>query len=426
MGIGIQSGSSRSAPEGRPVEAAVVKGTICEETVRVCLQAYGEQLRAIVLTGSLARDEATIAEFKGRWELWGDAEFFLVFNDSAPLPPATNLIAIAAEINSSLLERKARCHVSLDAVHSRYFREILPHIFAYELRAWGKTVWGDSTVLALIPEFPASAIPLEDAWRLLCNRVIEQLEISAEPGAGPEVAGDGIRYRTAKLYLDMATSYLLFKGAYAPTYHQRAEALGHLEKEVASEEKLPFSLPDFAERVADSTHFKLTGSIRKTSFLNPKNGKDEATLWKESLSFALGLWRWELAQLAGIEGNRPDRELMRAWMQRQPFSQRLRGWLYVARQQGWARSWADWPRWARLAWHASPRYWVYALTFELARRSVDADRNSAGARDGGWNFEALRDWLPATRGGEHACDPWHQLSSQTVWNYHEYLETTRA
>ncbi len=409
-----------------PIEAAAVKRAICEETARLCLDAYNGQLRAIVLTGSLARDEATVVKAKEYWELWGDAEFFLVFKDLAPLPPATNPIAIAAEINSSLLKRRARCRVSLEAVHSRYFREIRPHIFAYELRTWGKTVWGEATVLSLIPDFPASAIPLEDAWRLLCNRMIEQLEVVGGPTGAPEVARDGIRYRTAKLYLDMATSYLLFKGAYAPTYRQRAEALNQREKEAPGEEALPFSPRDFAERVADSTHFKLTGSIRENGFLDPGRGKDEASLWRESLSLARQLWRWELARLAGVRGNASDRELMRAWMRLQPVSQRARGWLYVARKRGWLRSWAEWPRWAHLAWRASPRYWIYDVAIELVSRLEGPGLGPGPLKHVDHDLVELRGWLPAIPGEDLRGDPSFRLASEIVWNYHEFLVSTQA
>jgi hypothetical protein len=426
MVVDTQSGGLRSASIEALAEASALKGAICEETVRVCLQAYGEQLRAIVLTGSLARDEATVVGNEGQWRLWGDAEFFLVFQDRATLPGAATLKGLGGEIESSLLQRKLLCRIGLSAVQARYFRRLQPHIFAYELRKWGTAVWGDSNVLALIPEFTTSEIPLEDAWRLLCNRVIELLEVGPDAATGARNGGQELRYRAAKLYLDMATSYLVFRGAYSPSYRERSEALSRLEKETLAPEMLPFSLRDFADRVAASTRLKITGSVPEGSSLALPQSNDALSLWKESLSVALGLWRWELARLAGVEGNRADSELVRAWMRRQPFSRRLRGWLYVARKRGWLRSCADWPRWALLAWRASPRYWIYAVTFELVRRYVEAGGDAGAWKDAGSNLEELRDWLPATQGGGPSGDAWHRLSAETAWNYHEYLEATRA
>jgi hypothetical protein len=424
MVVHTESGRSRSASGETPVEASVLKAVICEETVRVCLQAHGEQSRAIVLTGSLARDEATVVGIEGQWKLWGDAEFFLVFHDRATLPGAAALESLAGEIESSLLRRKVSCRIGLSAVQARYFRGLQPHIFAYELRKWGTTVWGDSNVLSLIPEFAASEIPLEDAWRLLCNRVIEQLEMAAETAAGTEDGGCHLQYRTAKLYLDMATSYLVFRGAYSPSYRQRSEVLSRLEKETLPAERPPFSLRDFADRVAASTQFKLTGSIPEGSFLTlPKSNLD---LWKESLSIARGLWRWELARLAGVEGDRSDRELVRAWMRRQPLSQRLRGWLYAVRDRGWVRSWADWPRWARLAWRASPRYWVYAVASELLGQLAGPPQSLSQGEESAVDFDGLRSWLPALPERGSAGPPSQRLAADVVWNYHEFLTKTRA
>ena len=426
MVVDTESGGSRSASTGISVEASALRGAICEETARSCLQAYGEQLRAIVLTGSLARHEATFVEGKGHWELWGDAEFLLVFHDRATLPGTADLKSLAGEIESSLLQRKLRCRIGFSAVQARYFRRLRPHVFAYELQKWGKVVWGDSNVFALIPEFAPSEIPREDAWRLLCNRVIELLEVGPGTAASAKDGGHDLRYRTAKLYLDMATSYLVFRGAYSPSYHERSEALSQLVKEIPTTEKLPFSLDGFADRVAASTRFKLTGSIPEGSFLALPESKDGPGLWKESLSVALGLWRWEVTRLAGVRGNLSDQGLMRAWMRLQPVSERARGWLYVARKLGWGHSWTNWPRWARLAWRASPRYWVYAVVFELVRLSVDAGGDFDASKDGGSKLQKLGDWLPAAHGGKHRCDDWHRLTSETAWNYHEFLEATRA
>ena len=56
-----------------------VKIAICEQTQDYCLQKYGRRLRAIVLTGSLAREEATVVREAQRCHLLGDADFLLLF-----------------------------------------------------------------------------------------------------------------------------------------------------------------------------------------------------------------------------------------------------------------------------------------------------------------------------------------------------------
>ena len=423
MVVDTQSGGSRSGETGTAVETSALKGVICEETVRACRHAYGAHLRAIVLTGSLARDEATIVESDGKRKVQGDAEFFLFFHDQTVLPGAAALRRSVDEIESSLLQQQVRCRIGLSAVQTRYFRNLRPHIFAYELRKWGTVVWGDSNVLALVPEFAASEIPLEDGWRLLCNRVIELLEVVPGAVADSKDGGRDLRYRTAKLYLDMATSYLVFRGAYSPSYRERNERLIQLAKESSPGEDVPFSLRDFANRVAISAGYKLTGSIPEESFLTLSESNSGFDLWKDCLTFALGLWRWELTRLAGVQADLSDRELMQAWMQRQPFSQRLRGWLYVARKQGWVRSWADWPRWVRLAWQASPRY---ETVMELASRLVRSGGLPNMALESRESWQEPRDRLPKKDLFASLHVDWRVVVHEIAWNYHAYLEKTRA
>ena len=55
---------------------------ILDETVALCTQVYKNRLRAIVLTGSVARDEGTFVNTAEGMTLLGDAEFFVVFHDA--------------------------------------------------------------------------------------------------------------------------------------------------------------------------------------------------------------------------------------------------------------------------------------------------------------------------------------------------------
>ncbi len=427
MSTEVQTGSLHGRRAERRAAAGSLRDAICEETVRVCLQDFRPILRAIVLTGSLARDEATFVETEGSKEVWGDVEFFLVFDNRTRLPPAEAMGNLSERIRSSLLSRNIRCNVGADGVHARYFVNLRPRIFAYELRTCGQVVWGDEKVLLLIPDFPASAIPREDAWRLLCNRMIEQLEAAAQLVAQPEAIPGDLGYRSAKLYMDMATSLLVFVGAYEPTYRRRLERLSHLDSEALPELGLPFPRAEFVERVAAATHFKLGGPQVGSEFSIGSGRQGGMDVLQESLGYARRLWRWELARLTGTQEALSDRELMRTWMRLQPVSHRLRGWLYVVRKRGWHRSWRHWPRWTQLAWRASPRYWVYAVASELAFR-LPAILASAGPDP---NLDAvvqeIRGWLPArdSHRGEQRTD-WRMVASETAWNYHQFLEKTRA
>src|ERR1700681_1715909 len=100
------------------------KAVICEESVRSCSKHFGDSLRAVVLTGSLARKEATFIGQEGCLELLGDADLFLVFEDGAELPSPGDVELLAREIEASLMLRRILCHISFGICRSDYFRKL--------------------------------------------------------------------------------------------------------------------------------------------------------------------------------------------------------------------------------------------------------------------------------------------------------------
>ena len=402
-----------------PAEQQALSKTICDEAVRVWVQCYGDQLRALVLTGSLARDEATWISDPNGWSVLGDAEFLAVFHEHLPLPSQRDAAGRCRVIEDTLLRHRIRCHIGVGPVYPGYLRRLEPRMLAYELRTCGQVVWGDPEILSLIRPFTISEIPLEDAWRTLCNRMIELLNATCAAPCPQNVLPQELGYRTIKLYLDMASSLLIFAGAYAPTYGQRQQRIQALAHTTPKNGFWPFPLGAFAARVAAATACKV-GS-------EPVTGEGGWELWLTAVDYAHRLWQWELERLTGA-ANVSDSTLWQRWARLQPTRCRLRGWASALRRRGWRRSCRDWPRWARLAWRASPRYWIYgagsALFFMLpSLLSVTGPSTPADV-----DCEDLRSWLPLTTNTEvHAgCSRWRLLASEIAWNYHELLGDTRA
>lgn len=400
-------------------DASALGATIGSETARACVEQDPGRLRAVILTGSLARDEGTWRVDGGRARVLGDAEFLVVLADDAPLLEAAGVRSLTDRIEARLAALGVVCAVTLSPVHAVYLRRLRPTIFTYELQACGRVVWGDPAILSLAPTVAASEIPLEDGWRLLCNRLVEQLEVA--PGAR-DVTGlaDAALYRTVKLVLDMATSFLVFTGQYEPTYRLRAERLRALAREPASSDRHPFRLEPFARLVSACTEWKLDGG---------DGPLPEGVSWDGVIERARRLWRWELLRLSGSSPELPDHALLEEWLKRQPIRERARGWLHLLRKCGWHRSYRLWPRWTRLAWRGSPRYLVYAaacrLLFELSRPGDE--------RGGGGTLEAagwtrLWDELPVVRpsAGQRPALPWQEAAAEIAWCYHEFLVDTRA
>jgi hypothetical protein len=284
------------------------------------------------------------------------------------------------------------------------------------LRACGRVVWGDSSILSLIPAFSTVDIPLEDAWCLLANRMLEHLEAAAATDTRAASVPEGLRYRTTKLYLDMATSLLVFAGSYAPTYRERRRRLEILAHTAGTDQGWPFPLRPFSQQVNLSTGLKLEDVWEESAAA----GWD---LWRQGLQYARLLWRWELARLAQPRSAAQDAELMEVWMRCQPFAQRLRGWMFVWRAVGWLRSWRWWLRWARLATRVSPRSCVYSAAYSLFCQlpqvlEAEAQRDIPNALAG-----ELLSSLPVLR---RSAVSWAELVDEVTWNYHSFLEPTRA
>jgi hypothetical protein len=400
--------AARARVAGPADARGAVKAAVCATARAVVTERFAGVLRALVLTGSVARDEGTVMADGAAVRLLGDAEFLVVLN------AGRRLSAVAVEKAARAIERRLQdagiaAHVSLAAVPPAFLRGLRPAIFAYELRACGEVVHGDRAVLRLVPPFAAAAIPREDAWRLLCNRLIEDLD--PPPSRGGAMPADAY-YRTVKLYLDLATSLLVFAGAYAPSYAARAERLRALAGEPAARSRVPFSLGELSARVDACTAFKLAGG--------PPPATASWEFREEAIAWAERLWRWEMSELTGLPAGAPVPDLIAGAMARQPLRQRLRGWLQVARAQGWLAGWRDRARWPRLLWRGSPRYWVYAAAAALAFGRASAD--AAPARHESW-----RRRLPVIPpAGEPEAPAARRLAHDLAWNYRTYLVQTRS
>jgi hypothetical protein len=417
-------GAASGLPSNR---LGAVKAAICEGVARHANAHFPRRLRSIVLTGSLARSEATCLERTESFEILGDAEFFLVFVDKADLPCSSEIESVAREAEATLREQAIHCHVSLGAVRPRYFRRLRPNVFSYELAACGQVVWGDREILNLIPSFSPVEIPLEDGWRTLCNRLIEQLEAVEEVSARPS-ACTLLHYRTVKLYLDMTTSLLVFLKAYEPSYLRRAEKLNLLACDPSGKERFPFPLPPFAEQVAACTAYKLSGTTHAQLLPSKDDLAGVLSFWKRSVSFARQLWRWELTRLTGGWEPFSDYVLMKKWMGTQPLSHRVRGWLHVVRKCGWVRSRSHWLRWAKVGWRGSPRYCLYEVASHASFRLPEIVGESEGRTVSDPYWRTLCAGVPLCEAAKDNGNgtTWQEVVRSVAANYRDFLTDTRA
>jgi hypothetical protein len=411
------AGSNGRSARSASIEHAEI---VIQRVAEVCHSRFGSGLRALILTGSLARGEGSLQADAGAADAAGDAEFILILHNGVTEPAPAEFAVLIAEMERECAQARIVCKIGLAIGDADLLRQMRPHIFAYETKCRGRVVLGEKTILDLIPEFTPSDIPLEDAWRLLSNRMIELLEAFSEEGISRrELVGAAIQYRTNKLQLDMATSLLLFLGRYAPSYTERCEILTRLAQENNARSDLPFSLRELADAVEASTDWKLNhgGSV---------DGLAEWTWVLRTCRSAYQLWDWELQRMTGKRDGDPIEKCLLA-MKEQPLAARFRGWLVVARECGLPFLERPWRRWFRLSRSASPRYWTYAVTGELFSRmdSLLAIEPIGGSADP--EIATLASRLPmAPRAQDGDPKSWVALMRTVARNYHQFLEKTRA
>ena len=392
--------------------------SICGAVAAECNATFGDRVVSLIITGSAARGEATIVNSGNNWKLLGDAEFLVVVRRRSGTADAACAEAVKRDSAKKLADQGIEVPIDLAVVDVSYLKNLPPHIFSYELRACGRIILGHPGILGLIPQFTARDISREDAWRLLCNRMIEQLEFVDELERSALQLTPRLHYATIKLHLDMATSYLAFCGNYAPTYRERAERLAAFAEKAGND--APFPLKKFAIRVAECTSWKLTG--------DEVDCDRRVELWREAINYMRRLWRWEMIQLTNSRDELTIAGLSARLASQQRMEQRLRGWISLVKRRGWLKSSPQWPRWASLAFHSTPRYLVYQVAAEIAFRLPCLVKHSGQASRLDVAWDKIQALLPerAPQSNSRGDAVWRRLVGDVLWNYGQFLQNTRA
>ncbi len=377
---------------------------LISESSRLCAAAVRNGPRAIVLTGSMSRGEATFSREGMGWRVLGDATFLLILDRDAKFSTAE----LEAEIERILIAQRIKCRIVIVTSTASALSRMKPSIYAYELRERGIVVWGDHSVQRLMPRFSAAEIPREDGWWLLCNRMIEQLE-SASQSEGRHDNAAAVRYRIAKLYLAMAACYLLVNGQYEPSYEERAKRLQELARS-QSPQPSPIPMRRFAQLVSECTHLKLKGDI---------SGAVQFPRWCDAVSDAEAMWSWALGRVLGSDPCVGRAALLQQLAKRQSLFTRAKGWLRAAYVQPAAFR-RNLHRWARLACVASPRYLVYGAASDLFFAGLETDVITHN------RLAEITAKLPLTPLIGDQQLSWDMVAMMIARNFHCFVDSTRT
>jgi hypothetical protein len=385
-----------------------------------CLQTLGPRLKALVLTGSLARDEATWQPTDQGIRFLSDAEFMVIVEDKAEIPTPEMVTLICSGAEEELRNQGVLCKLSFGAVRESFLLNLGETIFGYELLTCGEVVYGDPDILLKKGRGDPS-VSREDAWRMLANRTIELLEIVPELVDDRALLSEAAQYRLTKLYCDMATSILVFKQQFVAGYRARATKLGELHAHGLLSD-LPLDGDWFAGLVRRCTDYKISHAWDGPS---PFSTPDSV---QQAVSALRSLWTWELAQMHGTTMPSLD-AMLRLHMRKQKLKHRLRGWAFVVRRRGMLDSLRHGWRWLRLLRLASPRYCVYAAGLHAVLSFEFPVSSTAGLGQlETWNSKlaTVSNWLPIANFSVRSAPDEKDVAEAILWNYREFLVETRA
>jgi hypothetical protein len=231
---------------------------------------------------------------------------------------------VERDTNSDCANAERGIKVELRAILTQGMTRLRPAIFTRELCEHAKLLWGDP---AAIPFPPASssggAISKYDAFRLLNNRIIEQIAARSEYA---DRASDSttIAYSLTKFWIDLGTSLSVFLGCYRPGYRSRQkpveEALGTHEEILGAE---------MSNRLISRFRNAMAQKLGKAGF--PSG--DPAGEFTEAVEIARATWNWESGQLLGTSTAVGDwRGIFARLSSLETAAQRLRSWARLLRQ----------------------------------------------------------------------------------------------
>jgi hypothetical protein len=389
------------------------------------------QITALILTGSIARGEGSFMRGKkGRVRLLGDVEFLLVAKDPAQ---ARELAQKVERIFSDILRGIGiDPDVDVGSVTPEYFKNLKPHIFAVELKEHGKVLVGDSTILALIPDFGSEDIPRWDALHLLFNRMVEHM--GAYEGLIHGNARDiqKANYMNLKLTLDLGGSLLVFKNNYKPTYKERAavitDAVMAIE-EVHTRSKLA-ALPEDLKYwtsvkfnpVTDEV-MRWDGNPAKLELFREKV-KNRFTAITEMMQ---ALWIWEMNHYLGAGWTNDYHALLKAYLKTEGFRLRMRGWAkWTLRNRRGGKKVKEQFRLLRVFRKGSPRTLIYAcaalLYFTISIDAQEEGSTSSEQSLSGYheNLILIKGLLPTTP--ISMKDDWFSACKRVVSTWQEHVK----
>jgi hypothetical protein len=289
--------------------------------------AAARSVAGVLLTGSFARGEGTVIPHSGNGSRWlSDVECLVVVRNGVVSSQEIHrsMRQVEQETNSDRANSARGIKVELRAIFTEGMLRLRPTIFTQELCENAKLLWGDPAEIPL-PPAPSSGetISKYDAFRLLNNRIIEQIAVRSDY-ADRISDTTATAYSLAKFWIDLGTSLSVFLGCYRPGYRSRQTPI---EDALRSNQNILGA--DMCGRLIFRFRNAMAQKLGQNGFpsgdLNPE--------FSEAVEIARATWNWESGQLLGTSAAAGDWRGIFARLSRlETAQQRLRDWARLFRR----------------------------------------------------------------------------------------------
>jgi hypothetical protein len=138
---------------------------------------------SVILTGSVARNQATYRYVKGKLALESDLDLVVVVKYVAIIKSFILIKCLSKKVTSDLVKRGLIVsHVSFSVTTEKALLHSGPSIFYQDLSVNGKVIFGKD-IRSSFRSYKINKIPIQDLYRLLFNRMVESLEALVLSGA---------------------------------------------------------------------------------------------------------------------------------------------------------------------------------------------------------------------------------------------------
>jgi hypothetical protein len=294
---------------------------------RVRQSAAAPCVAGVLLTGSFARGEGTvIAHPRNRSRWLSDVECLVVVRGGivSKQEIQRSMRRIEHDSNSDRANVERGIKVELRAILTEGMTRLPPAIFTSELREHAKLLWGDPAVIPL-PPISSNGVEISkrDAFRLLNNRIVEQIAVRGEYADGTSDL-TATAYSLAKFWIDLGTSLSVFLGCYRPGYRSRQKPV-----EEALRARQDILGAEMGERLIARFRNAMGQKFGEIGF----SSGDLAGEFSEAVEIARATWNWESGQLLGTSAAAIDwRGIFARLSSLETAAQRVRDWARVVRQ----------------------------------------------------------------------------------------------